>query len=122
MSPEQARGQDVDARTDLFSLGIVLYEMIGGRPPFEGVNALDVISTMLQKEPVPLRQHRADLPEELQRLIDKSLRKDRHDRYQTASELLDDLKQLKDELAFTAKLKTSRPRATGGGRDAACRR
>ncbi|MGH9852239.1 MAG: protein kinase domain-containing protein, partial [Blastocatellia bacterium] len=56
MSPEQARGQQVDARTDIFSLGVALYEMIAGSPPFEGVNALDVIGAILQKEPAPLSQ------------------------------------------------------------------
>jgi serine/threonine-protein kinase len=103
MSPEQARGQRVDARTDLFSLGVVLYEMIAGRPPFDGVNALDVISAILQKEPPPLKSHAPEIPAELQRIVAKALRKDRNERYQTARDLLNDLKDLKEELSFAAK-------------------
>jgi serine/threonine protein kinase len=103
MSPEQARGQKVDARTDLFSLGVLLYEMIAGRPPFDGVNALDVISAILQKEPQPLKSDATELPSESQRIVGKALRKDRDERYQTARDLHNDLKELKEELAFAAK-------------------
>ena len=103
MSPEQARGQNVDARTDIFSLGVMLYEMIAGRPPFDGVNALDVISAILQKEPQPLKSQTVEIPAELQRIINKALRKDREERYQTARDLLNDLKDLKEELSFAAK-------------------
>jgi serine/threonine-protein kinase len=103
MSPEQARGQKVDARTDIFSLGVALYEMIAGSPPFEGVNALDVIGAILQKEPAPLSQTAAEAPPELERIVGKALRKDREERYQTASDLLNDLKDLKEELSFAAK-------------------
>src|SRR6266404_2860306 len=104
MSPEQARGQEVDARTDIFSLGVLLYEMLSGRAPFTGVNAIDVMGAILNKEPTPLRQHIPDAPRELEHLIEKALRKDRDQRYQTSKDLLIDLKDLKEELEFAAKL------------------
>jgi serine/threonine protein kinase/TolB-like protein len=107
MSPEQARGQKVDARTDIFSLGVALYEMIAGSPPFEGVNALDVIGAILQKEPAPLSQTAAEAPPELEKIVGKALRKDREERYQTVKDLLIDLKDFKGEQAFAAKLETS---------------
>jgi serine/threonine protein kinase/Flp pilus assembly protein TadD len=103
MSPEQARGQKVDARTDLFSLGVVLYEMIAGRSPFGGVNALEVIGEILKSEPQPLKSHAAEVPSELQRIVSKLLRKNRDERYQSARDLLNDLKDLKEELSFAAK-------------------
>src|SRR5204863_2174640 len=103
MSPEQARGQKVDARTDIFSLGVVLYEMIAGRSPFGGVNALEVIGEILKSEPQPLKSHGAELPSELQRIVSKMLRKNRDERYQTARDLLNDLKDLKEELSLAAK-------------------
>jgi len=103
MSPEQARGQEVDARSDIFSLGVVLYEMIAGRPPFAGLNALDVIGAILNREPAPL----GDVPPELQRIVSKALRKDRDERYQHVKDLLLDLKDLKQELDFKARQERS---------------
>jgi len=103
MSPEQARGQKVDARTDIFSLGVVLYEMIAGRSPFGGVNALEVIGEILKSEPQPLKSHVAEMPSELQRIVSKALRKSRDERYQSAKDLLNDLKDLKEELSLAAK-------------------
>ena len=97
MSPEQARGQQVDPRSDIFSFGVVLYEMISGSPPFEGKNSNELISTILKKEPSPL----TDAPDEIQRLISRSLRKKKEDRYQTIEDLLADLKSLKEDKTVT---------------------
>ena len=99
MSPEQARGERVDARSDLFSLGIVLYEMIAGRQPFTGVNMLDVVGAILHQEPTPV----TDVPVEVQRILTKALQKDRAARFQTAPEFAHDLQELKDELSYQAR-------------------
>ncbi len=115
MSPEQARGQEVDARSDIFSLGLVLYEMIAGQPPFTGVNALDVIGAILNQEPAPLRQFVPDLPAELQRIVSKALRKDREQRYQHVKDLLIDLKDLRHELEFEEKLRARQKPKTQSG-------
>ena len=105
MSPEQARGQEVDARSDIFSLGVVLHEMVAGHPPFSGVNAIDVMGAILNQDPVPLRQFAPDVPDELQRIVSKALLKDREQRYQHIKDMLIDLKDLKQELDFEAKVK-----------------
>jgi serine/threonine protein kinase/tetratricopeptide (TPR) repeat protein len=95
MSPEQARGQKVDARSDLFSLGVVLYEMLAGRRPFEGATMSDTIAALLTAEPPPLRQHFAEAPAGLERVVGKCLAKDREDRYQSAEELIAELKKFR---------------------------
>ena len=109
MSPEQARGQSLDQRTDIFSLGIVLYEMVAGRMPFAAATSLDTLVSILEKEPASLDQFAPEVPGECQRIISKALRKDPEERYQTVKDLLIDLKTLKEELLFEQKLSRSRP-------------
>src|SRR5262249_42007417 len=88
MSPEQARGQKVDARTDIFSFGVALYEMVAGQPPFTGDTALDLLAAIITQEPPPLAPYTPSAPPELQRIVTKALRKDREERYQNVIEML----------------------------------
>ena len=95
MSPEQARGEDLDARTDLFSLGAVLYEMASGRPAFEGPTSAVIFDAILNKNPAPVAWQNPGLPARFEEIIAKAIEKDRELRYQTAAELRADLKRLK---------------------------
>lgn len=107
MSPEQARGQDVDARSDIFSLGVVIYEMIAGRPPFNGETNSDVIAAILKVDTTPLTQYSADVPSELHSIVSKALCKNRDARYQTIKDMLADIESLREELDLAARLPRS---------------
>ncbi|MBA2379224.1 MAG: serine/threonine-protein kinase [Blastocatellia bacterium] len=94
MSPEQARGLEVDERTDIWSLGVVLWEMLVGAAPFDGETTADTIAAVIYKDPVPPRHLADSLPQEVQRILKKALQKEREARYQSVSELAEDVKIL----------------------------
>jgi eukaryotic-like serine/threonine-protein kinase len=108
MSPEQARGMRVDARADIFSFGIVLYEMIARRAPFTGVTSRAIIDSIINADPPPLSHLQPDVPEVLEWIVAKALVKDREERYQTAREMLNDLRRLRSRLGVEQEIEKSR--------------
>ena len=107
MSPEQIRSQALDARTDIWSLGVVLFELIAHQKLFPGETPGDVIASILRNEPPPLAQARPDCPAELERIVTKALAKKREKRYQLVKDLSRDLKNLNRRLEFEAELERS---------------
>jgi serine/threonine protein kinase len=111
MSPEQVQGETLDARTDLFSLGVVVYELLTSRRPFIGMTAADVKDAILHESPVQTRDLNPSIPIELVRIVDKSLEKNRKLRYQTASDLRADLQRLKRDLDSASSVTPATARA-----------
>ena len=107
MSPEQVRGQPVDARSDIFSFGVVLYELVGGVQPFATQDSASTITSILTREPPPLARYSREAPPELERIVSKALAKNPESRYQTIKDMLIDLRRLKQQFEFETELERS---------------
>ena len=116
MSPEQASGTEVDERSDIFSLGAVLYELVTGQAPFRADNMAGLIYRVLSADPDPVREHCENCPPGLQRVVDKALRKDPAERYQTAAEFEEDVECVLQGIAPTAPFRHTRRRVPPPGR------
>lgn len=104
MSPEQARGEKLDERTDIFSLGVVIYEMLAGRSPFGASSEAETLAALLEREPKPIGEHVEGVPVEVDRIVSKALRKEREGRYQTAREMLSELREVRQDIELNSKL------------------
>ena len=118
MSPEQARGLSLDARTDIFSFGVVMYEMIAGRSPFEGETNSDIMAAILRTEPPALAGFAPEAPPELERTVMKMLAKKKEDRYQSAADVASDLKAIRHHLEFDSEFRKAPSLGNGFGRAA----
>ena len=117
MSPEQAKGEPVDTRTDIFSLGVVIYEMIAGRTPFAGNSMSETFANLINAEPLPLARFNANVPDELQRIVRKMLHKKKDERYQTMKDFLSDLKVLQKRLEFEVEFEKISATTFGDGKN-----
>jgi serine/threonine protein kinase len=107
MSPEQAKGERVDEQTDIFSFGVVIYEMIAGKTPFAGESVAETFANLINQEPPPLVRFASNVPNELQRIVSEMLCKNKTERFQTMTDVLTDLKNLRENLTLEEKLERS---------------